>query len=89
MPQKKDLTVLGRERDVVVEELAELHHHVREPRVRHVVVRMVLLRDPARRGQEGGPAGLAAAAGRGPAVGVVRGNEAVEGLACSERKPVE
>ena len=42
------LTVVRRQGEVVVEELAELHDHVGEARVGHVVVRVVLLRDVAR-----------------------------------------
>ena len=48
------LVVLGAEGDVVVQELAELHHHVGESRVRHVVVRVVPLRDPSGVGQRRG-----------------------------------
>ena len=47
------LTVVRRQCEVVVEELPELHDHVREPRVGHVVVRVVLLRDVARTRQRG------------------------------------
>ncbi len=39
-------TVLWRQCEVVVEELAELHDHVGEARVRDVVVGVVLLRNP-------------------------------------------
>ena len=71
------LTVVRREGEVVVEELSELHDHVGEARVGHVVVRVVLLRDVARAGQR--RPRVAAAARLVAAVGVGVGQEAAEG----------
>ena len=70
-------TVVRREGEVVVEELAELHDHVGEARVGHVVVRVVLLRDVARAGQR--RPRVAAAARLVAAVGVGVGQEAAQG----------
>ena len=61
----------------MVEELAELHDHVGEARVGHVVVRVVLLRDVARARQR--RPRVAAAARLVAAVAVGVGQEAAEG----------
>ena len=68
---------MRRQGEVVVEELAELHDHVGEARVGHVVVRVVLLRDVARARQR--RPRVAAAARLVAAVGVGVGQEAAEG----------